>query len=156
MAFLIDRKSDAHGEFAYNSPFFWMPCFFALCLALKRSRCVVSWRRVCRWNCRETERAGDRVFTLMDMLSMKIKRAEWPPRQGESGRAEWGMKRCPHRYSLLHHLIWQPGTKRHRFLSVKTGPQQKPKKWSKGGVENTFIKITCIHSFIIHNGISLW
>lgn len=80
MAFLIYRKSDTLAQNLLTiARFFWMPLFlvfFAYCLTLKRSRCVVSCRLVCRWSCTETERARDRVFALMDMLSMKIKRAE--------------------------------------------------------------------------------
>lgn len=136
--FNLQKIRHSHGEFAYNSSFFLDAVvsvfFFAFCFTLKRSRCVVSCRWVCRWSCTETERARDRVFALMDMLSMKIKRAEWPPRQGESGRGEWGMKRCPHRYSLLNHLIWQPGTKLHRVFVCENGAGAKSKeveqRWS--------------------------
>lgn len=131
MAFLIYRKSDTLAENLLTiARFFGCRCFCFFCIlphVQKVTLCGSCWL-VCRWSCTETERARDRVFALMDMLSMKIKRAEWPPRQGESGRGEWGMKRCPHRYSLLNHLIWQPGTKLHRVFVCENGAGAKSKE----------------------------
>lgn len=94
---LFNRQNIRHynEQLAYDSSFFFLDANGVSLHSASRwrghARCVVSCRRVCRWNLTETERAGDRVFTLMDMLSMKIKRAEWPPRRGrvEELNEEW-------------------------------------------------------------------
>lgn len=85
---------------------------------------------------------------------MKIKRAEWPWDTGGVGEPNEEWKDAY--IDTVSLIIWF-GSRELNYTGLICENRLKLiAKWKEGKVKKTFIKITCIHSFIIYNGISLW